>query len=70
MRNRNENVEGLTSRDMEQLSTESDGALHRQAAASAIRRILLDEDVDRHLKLRVPVKAGPFLERIRPKQAR
>jgi len=62
MRNRNENVEGLTEpHEMEVLVDGARASLftvapHRYAIGGVY---YADEDVDRHLKLRVPVKAGP-----------
>ena len=64
MRNRNENVEGLTEpHDMEIMVDGERAAVftitpHRYAIGGVY---YADEDVDRNLKIRVPVKAGPHL---------
>src|SRR5262249_4207187 len=61
MRNRNENVEGLTEpHDMEVTVDGDRMALFTVRPQRAqFGGYYSDEDVDRHLRLRVPVKAGP-----------
>jgi mono/diheme cytochrome c family protein len=63
MRNRNENVEGLTEPNEVEVTVDGERmalfTVRPQRSGIAGGAYYADEDVDRHLKLHVPVKAGP-----------